>query len=115
MLVKFGEKGQQVSEYFLEDGSTMEDLLSMLNIDLDTDDIIHDSYSPTDPIDENYIDHELEEGAVYVLETVQLTQQEEDIIAIVNNADCVDDLSVSGQKDLVKRLVNRVQEGSWDK
>ena len=114
MLVKFGRKGQEVREYFIEDGSRLEDLIGMLDINIDSDDIIHDSTQPNDPLSEDDFDYELEEGACYVLESVELTSCEIEIINLLEGV-CVEDMYKANQRILIQKIVKIVNENIWDK
>ena len=111
MLVKFGEVGQPIKEYLVEDDYTVSDLLDMLDIYMSEDDVIHTSNNDTITYDE--IDEDLEEGVSYVLSSVSLTDNESSMIDLIDGLD-IDDMTTQNKKDLVASIVALVNENSWD-
>ena len=115
MLVKFGRKGSEVKEYYLEDDSTVADLLDSLNISMDYDDVLR--CSATDEVinsDDYAGDIYLTENAVYILDAVYLTEAEKSISDMLEGV-CVNDMSTLEQKELIKSLVETVNSNSWDR
>ena len=116
MLVKFGKIGEQLREYFIPDEeNNLSYLLDMLNIEMDYDDVIHLSSEPGRDITADYVDdYNLEDDDTIVLESVSLTDQEEEIVEILDGV-CINDMRSKEQRDLIKDLVKKVNDSVWDK
>ena len=116
MLVKFGIKGKEVNEFYVEDDSYIDDLVNILDVTWDDDSIMHvSSYSSTSQVieSEDWSDEYLQEGATYILENITLTPQEEKVIEFLEGTH-VENMSLIGQRRFIKELIDLVNKQNWD-
>ena len=116
MLVKFGYKGKEVREYYLEDDSNCQDLLDTLNIEMDYDDVLHVPGYEDVSVDD-LEDTQLLEGGIYVLDAIYLTDQEKALINLIDgelDGAMLDDFNTKDQKEFIGKLVKMIHDQSWD-
>ena len=110
MLVKFGKMGKTITEYLLKDEATLEDLLDAANEELEDDDSIHELYDDSKRTLDLDSEEPLKANTTYILETIELTSQEEKICQILDDEWDPDD-SITCKKAIIKKILSC----GWDK
>ena len=122
MLVKFGIKGKEIKEYFLNDDPdndeyvTLYDVLNAAGATMGDNNIIHCDNGETVEEECDLEDYQVSDGDVVILEKMEFTSQEQKIADWVdNNAYDWSENTMLKQKKLIKELVELVTKTiSWD-
>ena len=117
MILKIGRVGKKLQEYVFQDDASFDDVFDASDIDYNCDENVIYQIGESGKRKIDTEDESPEDGGIYIIEDIKLTDLEISIENILSEYDMeVGDMDLASEKNLLNQIINKVKEANgWEK